>query len=57
MRVDHADLVDSLKALGMLTTNEVVAEALAALFPHGHVGIDPGDLVRKVFLHVQSSRK
>jgi hypothetical protein len=56
-REDHGDLVDSLKALGMQTTNEVVAGALAALFPLGHGSIDAGDLVRKVFPHLQAKRK
>lgn len=54
---DHAELVDSLKSLGLHPTNEIVTAALTTLFPQGHGDIDPGDLVRKVFLHLQAKRK
>ena len=57
MQEDHAELVDSLKSLGLHTTNEVVTAALTTLFPRGHGDIDPGDIVRKVFLHLQAKRK
>ena len=56
-REDHADLVESLKGLGLHTTSEVVGSALATLFPQGHEGVAPADLVRKVFLHLQTKRK
>lgn len=54
---EHTDLVESLKGLGLNTTNEIVASALAALFPQGHDKIDAADLVRKIFLHLQGKRK
>jgi hypothetical protein len=50
---DHADLLDALKGLGLETSAPAVEDALAALFPAGHAGIDQGDVVRKVFLHLQ----
>jgi hypothetical protein len=54
---DHADLLDALKGLGLTTTPQAVHEAVAALYPNGVTGIDQGDLVRKVFLHLQAKKK
>lgn len=52
-QLDHADLLDALKELGLATTAQVVNEAVTALYPNGLAGIDQGDVVRKVFLHLQ----
>jgi len=49
----HSDLLEALKGLGLVTTAQTVEESLAALFPTGHAGIDQGDVIRKVFLHLQ----
>ena len=54
---DHADLLNALKALGLTTTTQAVNEAIAALYPNGHEGQDKGDLLRKVFIHLQSRKK
>jgi hypothetical protein len=54
---DHADLLVVLKGLGLITTAQAVADALAAVFPTGHAGMDQGDVVRKVFLHLQGKKK
>jgi hypothetical protein len=54
---DHADLLVALKGLGLTTTAQAVQEALSALFQTGHAGMDQGDVVRKVFLHLQSKKK
>lgn len=55
---DHTDLLEALKGLGLTTTPQVVNEAVAALYPYGAcTGIDQGELVRKVFLHLQGRRK
>jgi hypothetical protein len=56
-KADHADLLDALKGLGLTTTTQAVNEAVAALYPNGLTGIDQGDLVRKVFLHLQAKKK
>ena len=53
---DHTDLLDALKGLGLITTAQAVEEALAAVFPTGHAGIDLGDVLRKVFLHLQGRK-
>jgi len=54
---DHADLLVALKGLGLTSTAQAVQEALANLFPTGHAGLDQGDVVRKVFLHLQAKKK
>jgi hypothetical protein len=53
---DHADLLDALKGLGLTTTAQAVAEAVVALYPSGLAGQDQGDVVRRVFLHLQGTR-
>lgn len=55
-QTDHAELLDALKGLGLITTAQAVEEALAAVFPTGHAGIDQGDVIRKVFLHLQGRK-
>jgi predicted DNA-binding transcriptional regulator AlpA len=55
-RGEHPELVESLKALGLTVSTEVVAVALEAVFPGGVEGIDQGEVVRKVFLHLQGRR-
>ena len=54
---DHADLLDALKALGLVATAEAVNEAVAALYPGGLAGVDPGDVIRKVFLRLQGGKR
>ena len=54
---DHADLLDALKELGLSTTAQAVNAAVAVLFPSGLAGHDQGDVVRRVFLHLQSPKK
>jgi hypothetical protein len=49
-------IFDAVKALGLTTTTQVVRDALAALYPAGIAGLDLGDVVRKVFLHLQGKR-
>ena len=53
---DHAELIDSLKSLGVATTSEAVAKALAEIYPNGREGIEPGEVIRKVFLHLRAKK-
>jgi hypothetical protein len=53
----HAGLLDALKGLGLVTTAQAVGEAVAALYPGGLAGLDQGDVIRKVFLHLQRKKK
>lgn len=55
-RQDHGDLLDCLRGLGLTPTAQAVGDALAALFPTGHAGFDQGDVIRKLFLHLQGRK-
>ncbi len=50
-------VLDAIKGLGLNTTPQAVCNAIAALYPTGIAGMDLGDVVRKVFLHLQAPRK
>jgi Prophage CP4-57 regulatory protein (AlpA) len=54
---DHADLLAALKGLGLTTTAQAVADALTALFPTGQAELDQGDVIRRLFLHLQGKKK
>ena len=54
---DHTDLLVALKGLGLTSTARAVEEALVTLFPNGPAGMDQGDVVRKLFLHLQGRKK
>jgi hypothetical protein len=52
---DHADLIDGLRALGLVTaTATQVAAAVKELYPSGVNGMDQGELLRNVFLHIRA---
>jgi hypothetical protein len=50
-------ILDAIQALGLTTTSKVVADAVDTLYPTGIEGVDLGEIVRKVFLHLQPPRK
>ncbi len=50
---EHADLIESLRSLGLVATGEAVGAAVATLFPAGTSGIAEGEVIRKVFLHLR----
>lgn len=52
----HADLIEALKSLGLTTTAGAVEEALAKLFPNGCDGTDQGEVIRRVFLQLQTGK-
>jgi len=57
--VEHpklVELVESLKSLGLAVTGDVVGAAVADVFPAGVSGVEHGELVRRVFLHLQARR-
>ncbi len=50
----HSGLVDAVKALGLKSvTPTLVAAAVAELYPHGMVGVEEGEVIRAVFLHLK----
>ena len=53
---DYTDLLAALKSLGLTTTSQAVEPCLRELYPEGWAEIDDGEVVRQVFLHLQSKR-
>jgi predicted DNA-binding transcriptional regulator AlpA len=53
---EFTGLVESLRALGLTATADAVATAVQTVFPGGTAGVDQGEVVRKVFLHLQGRR-
>ena len=51
----YGELTDALKSLGLTTTNEAVGQAVAELYPDGTDGQDEGEVIRRIFLHLQSN--
>lgn len=49
----HAEMIESLKALGLTVTATEVQTAMRELFPEGSVASDHGEMVRTVFLHLK----
>ncbi len=49
-------ILDAVKALGLNTTPQAVKDAITYLFPNGIDDLDQGDVIRKVFLHLQGKR-
>ena len=51
----HGDLIDGLRALGLVTvTAAQVNAAIKSLYPTGVNGVDQGDVLRAVFLHLRA---
>lgn len=51
------EIVEALKSLGLTTTADAVAAAITKLFPNGIEQLDQGEVIRKLFLHLQGGRK
>ena len=51
-----AELMEALKSLGLAASDEAVKAALLDLYPAGWNGIEQGEVVRRVFLYLQSKR-
>ncbi len=49
-------ICDAVKALGLMATLAAVSHAVALLYPTGIAGLDEGDVIRSVFLHLQGRR-
>lgn len=51
---EHADLIDSLQALGLASvTAAQVGQAVKEIFPQGTAGVEQAEVIRAVFLHLR----
>jgi hypothetical protein len=53
---DYSELVESLKGLGLTASTEAVGNAVRELYPTGWKDEDRGEVIRRVFLHLQHKR-
>jgi len=51
------EVLEAVRSLGLAVTPQAVAGAVAALYPDGLAGLDQGDVIRQVFLHLQGGKK
>jgi len=49
----HGDLTNALKSLGLSARDDAVEEALGEVYPDGWKDVEHGELVRRMFLHLQ----
>jgi hypothetical protein len=49
----HAELVDAIRSLGLMTTSAQVGEAVKQLFPMGIAHSDSGEIIRAIFVHLK----
>jgi len=54
---EQAELVEAMRSLGLTAKAEEVQLAMRELFPTGKDGIDQGEVVRRVFLHLRGKKK
>jgi len=53
---EHSEMIEALKSLGLSATAAAVQGALDELYPDGCSGVEEGEVVRSVFLHLQSRK-
>ena len=53
---EHAELIESLKSLGLTASAEDVAAALKELYPDGRTDIDQGEVIRRLFLQLRGKK-
>ena len=53
----NVDLLEGLKGLGLVVTSAQVESALKILFPRGIEHVDPAEVVRSVFIHLQKKSR
>lgn len=49
----HSDVIDGLASLNVTVTVAQVESLLKELFPDGTAGIEPGEIIRDIFLRIQ----
>lgn len=50
-----ADLLDGLRALGLVVTSAQVEAAIKQVFPSGTYGVESGEVVRSVFIYLKKA--
>jgi predicted DNA-binding transcriptional regulator AlpA len=53
---EHGELVEALRSLGLAATGQDVQSALSDVYPTGTTGIDQGEVIRRLFLHLRGRK-
>jgi hypothetical protein len=53
----HQEIIEAIRSLGLSVTGDAVGAVIAKLFPDGIEKVDQGEAIRKLFLHLQGTRK
>jgi hypothetical protein len=53
----HQEITEAIKSLGLNVTADAVGAAIAKLYPGGIEKLDQGEVMRKLFLHLQGGKK
>jgi hypothetical protein len=53
----HHELVEAVRSLGLSVSADAVGAALAKLYPGGIEQLGQGEVIRKLFLHLQGAKK
>ena len=53
----NVGLLEGLKGLGLVATSGQVDGAVKELFPKGTDGVEPAEVVRSVFIHLQKKSR
>jgi hypothetical protein len=53
----NTELLEGLKGLGLAATSVQVEAAIKMLFPRGIEHVDQGEVIRSVFIHLQSKSR
>lgn len=53
---EHREVVEAVRGLGLTTTSQDVQAALREVYPTGTSGLDEGEVIRKIFLHLRAKR-
>jgi predicted DNA-binding transcriptional regulator AlpA len=51
---EHTPIIEALKSLGLTATAQEIASAVCATFPTGTEGVEIGEVIRSVFLHLKN---
>ncbi len=50
----NVELLEGLKSLGLVASSAQVEAAIKSLFPRGVEQVDPGQVIRSVFIHLKA---
>ena len=51
----NTELLDGLKSLGLAVSPGQAVAAIKVLFPMGTAGVEPGEVIRRVFIHLKAA--